>query len=260
MPGRGVRALLRTLPGAVAVYLALSALHVFGDRAVLDRAHPTPAAWVLAKLALPAVISALAIAVAARAGRARGVLGLGAARARFWIVAGVAGLAPVMVVLFHGATQGFASLAGVGAARLALRIAVDQAWLEELLARGLLLSLLLVRVGSPRRAAWLDAACFGAMHLLQFLWPPITVAGVANGLVLVVIALPTGYALARLTIASGSVLPAMGLHFLLDLTILPQKLMHANVPAILAASAFAVGVVLLAPPVRRAAPAPRVHA
>lgn len=77
-----------------------------------------------------------------------------------------------------------------------------------------------------------------------------TAAGIANGLVLVAITTPTGYVLARLTVAARSVLPAMLLHFLLDLTILPQMLGHANVGLILAANAAAIAVVLVAPSVR----------
>ena len=237
---------------AVALYFVLSALAVWGDRALYDRAHPTPSAWLTAKVALPIALTLVALLAARRAGLGRERLGLGRGRTAGYAIALLAGIAPVAVVIGHGVSQGFAPLLGRESALLVLRIALNQAWFEELAARGLLLGLLLERGSAARRAVWVSSGCFALMHVLQFLWPPLSVEGLLNGLVLVLLTLPVGYALARLTLAAGSIWPAVLLHLLLDLTILPQKLQHASALAIILASVVSVAIVLVAPTVRLA--------
>lgn len=112
------RSVLRVPLAAIAIYLALSAAHALGDRALLDRAHPSQAGWLLAKVALPCAITLVALGVAWAAGLGRRELGLCGAPGRMWTVALVAGVAPVLVVAWHGATQGFGPLLGLHAAKL----------------------------------------------------------------------------------------------------------------------------------------------
>ncbi|HEX7600971.1 MAG TPA: CPBP family glutamic-type intramembrane protease [Polyangiaceae bacterium] len=208
----------------------------------------------LFRIAMPIALSGLAAIVAGRFGDARGVLGLRSAPASVLAIALVAGLPALAAVSWHGATQSFAPLLGGEAAKLALRVAVQQAWFEEVLARGLLLGGLLALGRSARRALWVSSLAFAFSHVLQFLVPPITVEGLLNGLAYVVLTLPLGLALGALTLRSRSIGPAVVLHFLVDLTILPQKLLVPSLPVILVATALAPAVVFVW---WRRAPAPR---
>src|SRR5262249_39077112 len=136
----------------------------------------------------------------------------------------LAGVPSVLVVAWHGVHSGFERLLSRDAGWLVLRIVLNQALLEEVLARGLLLGLLLRAGVGRRRTVWVSSASFALMHMEQFLLPPVRMEGIVNGLVLLVITLPVGIALAQLTLASRSLAPAIILHLLMDLTILPQKL------------------------------------
>lgn len=239
----GYRRRVRSL---VLVYFALTSASVGIDRALTSSEPLGSGRWWLGKVALPLGMSVLVWALARRRGSPRDVLLLRPPPPHHLALALAAGAPACLVVLGHGVTQGFSTLHSESAGLLVLRIALDQAWLEEWMARGFLLGGLLAAGQSAQRAIWVSAACFALMHLEQFLWPPLSVEGLVNGVVLVVLTLPMGWALGWLAARSRSVAPSVLLHFLVDLMILPQKLQQANTAAILAAGLTSVLIVALA--------------
>lgn len=238
---------------ALALYVLFTCAAVAGDRLLYDRDHPSPSAWALSKVALPGVLTIVAWLVARRHGSAAHVLGLDSAPRRHMLLAVIAGTPSLVVVASHAIVRGADPFLGVEAAKLVVRIAANQAWLEELLARGFLLGMLRKAGTNAQRAVWISAVAFALMHVEQFLVPPVSLAGIANGAVLALINLPFGVAAARLTIAARSLWPAVLLHLLVDLCILPQKLLpSASTIAILSAALTAAGIVIAATRLARA--------
>jgi membrane protease YdiL (CAAX protease family) len=191
----------------------------------------------LGRVANPVLMTAVVLGLARHWGPPARLLSFRKPAPRFIVLAAIAGLPSVLFTVWCGATQSFAPLLTAEAGRLIARMVLNQAWLEELLARGLLLGVLLAAGLGARRVVVLGGTAFGLMHLIQFLMPPITVEGLLNGLVLVALTGLMGIAWAWLTLRSGSIWPAVLLHFLTDLQVLPQKLLVLDpaleVPSIL---------------------------
>jgi len=188
---------------------------------------PALAAWPLAQLVLPLALMAIAtvlVRLLPRPGPVASLLSLGKPAPKTMLVAALAGLPPVLVLAWYvTVTNGQWLWSPVGV-MLTLKLLVNQALLEEWLARGMLLGWLSAAGGSSRRAIWVSAAAFALMHMLQYLVPPITGARLLNGVVLIALTLPLGAVLAQLTLRARSIWPAMLLHFAMDLVVLPQQL------------------------------------
>jgi membrane protease YdiL (CAAX protease family) len=213
------------------------------------------AGFAFGRVANPLLLTLAVFALASRFGPPVSILRLGRPAPGYLGLALVASLPPLLAVAWHGATQSFGPLASGEGARLLARIALNQAWFEELTGRGLLLGVLLLSAMSQRRAVIVSALCFGLGHLLQFMAPPVSLAGLVNGLVLVVLTTPMGVVFALLSVRSGSIWPAMLLHLLTDLVILPQKLLTPSMSVALAATLLtflAAGLALWKVPAFRA--------
>ncbi len=209
----------------VVVYLLLAFLWVILSKVPGFLGAGPQLDFVLGRVANPILMTAITLALAGRSGRLVDTLRFGApSRPLLWLVLAVS-LMPAAVVVWHGARYSFAPLASSSAALLLLRVALNQAWLEELQARGYLLGALSRSGAEPTRAVVISALTFGGMHLLQFLIPPITVEGLVSGLVLVVLTVPIGLVFGWLTLRAGSIWPAVVLHMFVDSTILCQKLL-----------------------------------
>jgi membrane protease YdiL (CAAX protease family) len=147
----------------------------------------------------------------------------------------VAGLPALLCLGWHVLDQSASWLLSWKAAALLVRIVLNQAVLEEWLARGLLLGLLLAAGVTDRRALWVSAVAFGLMHLLQFAFPPYDAERAITAAVMVVLTTFMGAVLALLVLRGRSLWPAVLLHLLTDLPILPQKLAKAQPALILLA-------------------------
>jgi len=226
---------------SLAIYGGLCAAWIGLIQAIRAMQLPPGLAWPLAQLVLPIGLAALATALVYRLPRPGGVaalLSLGRPAPGTLLIAGVAGLPAVLVLGWHVAVTSGEWLWSPIGALLTLKLLVNQALLEEWLARGMLLGWLVAAGSSNRRAIWLSSAAFALMHMLQYLVPPITTERLLNGLVLVALTLPLGAVLAQLTLRARSIWPAMLLHFAFDLTILPQQLSEPRMlPILLAAIA-----------------------
>lgn len=213
---------------ALGAYLGLSAAWVGAIELVRHTGLKGSTAWLL-QHALPAAAALLAAWLIARhwvRTNPRGLLSLGRPAPAYVLIAVVAALPALGVVGWHAADD--PRLLSADAAWLSLKIAINQGLLEEWLARGLLLGGLLLATTQERRALWLSAVAFGVMHMLQFLVPPYTAERLINGVVLVALTTPIGALYAWLTLRARSLWPAVVLHFLTDLPILPQKLGTPN--------------------------------
>src|SRR4051812_36690451 len=86
---------------AVITYFALTFVALGGDRAPFGRDHPTLLAWALSKVALPVVLSVLALSVASRSPDAAALLGIRRPPRRYVALAVLAGLPSLLVVTGH---------------------------------------------------------------------------------------------------------------------------------------------------------------
>jgi membrane protease YdiL (CAAX protease family) len=197
----------------------------------------TIASFVVQHLAIAAAVMGVALALPPRA-----VGGLLARRGAgwTWAVATAAGVPPLVAVAVHVVADPSGWLVRADAAAMALKILVNQGVLEEVLARGLLLGALVRQGTGARRAIWGSSLAFGLMHLVQFGFPPYSLARLANGIFLVLVTVPVGAALAQLTVRARSLWPAVWLHFLIDLTLLPQAFSRPMTLVILAAVTLTV--------------------
>ena len=112
---------------------------------------------------------------------------------------------PLLVVAANGFKAGD-TLQMLGATLLIVLVALA----EEGLVRGVVLQALLP--GGMTRAVWLSAAIFGLAHLLNIAQG----ASVAATVVQVVYAMLLGIGLAATRLTTGSLWPAIVLHFLID--------------------------------------------
>jgi membrane protease YdiL (CAAX protease family) len=223
--------------GAFILYAGANALLVVAGKVPGQVGLSPELAFWVGRILAPVALGGIAVVVARAIGIPFSLLGFRRGTpAGTWWVAVFAGLPAVGVVLWHGATQGFDPLLSPQASSLALRVGVQQAWFEELLARGLLLAALTTAGLSERRCIWISAIAFGFMHLLQYFYPPVTLEGLANGVVLVVLTIPIGAALSLLALRAGSIWPGVLLHWLMDLPILTQTLHRPSMPLILLAA------------------------
>jgi len=185
-----------------------------------------PLAWILCNL-LPAGLALLITVVWLRRQYPGVGLSLGFFLARpsarvLWLAL-VAGIPATALVGWWAITQPGFKVLSIQVLLLTIKLLLNQAMLEEWLSCGFLLGGLVASGVASRRAIWISAVAFAFMHLLQYSFPPYNAERFITGFVLVVVTLPLGLVTAYITLGARSIWPAVLLHFLVDLTILPQK-------------------------------------
>ncbi|MFP6685720.1 MAG: CPBP family intramembrane glutamic endopeptidase [Polyangiaceae bacterium] len=228
---------------AVSAYLGLSAAWI---AMVMLAAHWQPGGttgWLLRHVVPAALLLAVAWIIARRVApdEPATLLSLRRPTMPFMAIALLSAVPSLAVVLWHAIGEQW--LLTPDAAVLSIKLAFNKGLLEEWLARGLLLDWFVLDGNSQKRAIGLSALMFGVMHMFQYLTPPFTAERLINGVVLVVLTTPMGALYAWLTLRARSLWPAVTLHFLSDLLILPQKLATPNLMLI---SFGAFGSLLLA--------------
>lgn len=237
-----------SVPAALGIYAGLCVCWIALIQAIRAAGLPPRLGWITAQLVLPVVLAGVGAALVhrlPRTGSFASAMRLGRPARGTMTIAIVAGLPALLVLLWHVEIGVDGWLWSSRGGMLALKLLVNQALLEEWLARGMLLGWLVAAGQTHRKAIWASAAAFALMHMLQYLVPPITPARLLNGVVLIAFTLPLGAVLAQLTLRARSIWPAVVLHFATDLTILPQQLSEPRMMLVLLGALAPIGLVPL---------------